>query len=1179
MNCPRCGADTRPNAKFCAECGLALSATCPHCGAPVDPGQKYCAECGTSLVAPTTSGQPNTTAELPAAERRFVTVLFGDLVGFTTLAEAHDPEAVRELLSSYFDVARQVIESFGGTVEKFIGDAVMAVWGAPVAREDDPERAVRAGLELVARVRRLSLGGTSLALRAGVVSGEAAVTPGRVGEGMVAGDVVNTASRLQSVAQPGAVLVGEATYRATSPSIAYEAAGEQALKGKEAPVPAWRALRVVARVGGQGRDDALEPPFVGRDEDLRQLVDEVHAAERERRVRFVTISGQAGIGKTRLLWELEKYLDGLAGHTYYWNQGRSPAYGEGISFWALGEMVRRRAGITEGEDELTTRAKLRASLEALVSDEDERAWLEPALGALLGIVQADWAAREQLFSAWRTYFERVADMGPTVLAFEDLQWADDGLLDFIEHVLDWTRDKPMLIVTLARPELLERRPNFGMGHRALLALHLEPLPGDAMGELVHGLVPHIGSAELERIVDRAEGVPLYAVETIRSLADAGSLVRRDDAYELVGQLPALDIPPSLRAWISARLDSLDAAERSLVQAAAVIGQVFAAPAVAALAGGSEDDVRAMLRSLARKELISLESDPRSPERGQYGFTQGLVREVAYATLSKRDRRVRHLAAARYYDTLDDDELAGVVATHYVQAFKAAPEGEEGAAVAAQARVALRAAADRALNLHSYVQALDYYQQALAVTFDEGEVNDLRVRAARAAAAALLYDRADEMISGAIEWSERRGDDAERTLEWMAARGGWMLENSRVDEGFEVLEKGIAAGPSRDGRAQIYLYGQLARAYLFRAQGEQALDAVSRALEAAQRLHYDPPLLHLLITKSWALGHVGRGTEGVALLIGAMALADRARDVNTQTRARFNLSGTLLLDDPRRALAIALEGVDLCTRFGINPAGMAGNAASCALMIGDLDTVFRLEDSVTGYRTTLGSFLFGNAAAAAALRGDLDGAARRLDAVEEAVAGSSSAQDVRELRHEQALVAFAAGNLNEAHQLAVEAVDLFPGSAGAVVARVLAGSCALLMGDADAVSADVQWLTQEGWGGRWTDRSRRTIEAGQLVLQGRRDDAALHYRELIEEWRDNDLPYDLALTLIVRAVLLGVDDREATDGLAEARGLLAGMGAESLADRLMAAAAPRPAAADVPTGAGRLTQPDAATARR
>ena len=761
MACPRCGSATRPGQKFCADCGLALGATCANCGAVYDGSPSFCAECGHQLAGSShlveTAAAPGPSVELAPAERRFVSVLFADLVDFTSVAERNDAEEVRDLLSRYFGIAREVIVGHGGTVEKFIGDAVMAVWGAPVAREDDAERAVRAALELVDRARELRLGHHQLELRAAVHSGEAAVTAGRAGEGMVAGDMVNTASRLQSVAPPGVVLVGESTYRATSAAIVYEAAGEQLLKGKQVPATAWRALRVVARVGGAGRDEGLEPPFTGRDEELRLLKDQLHAVERERRLRLISVTGQAGMGKSRLVWELEKYLDGLAGPTYYWHQGRSPAYGEGVTFWALGEMIRRRCRIAEGEDHASTREKLRATLAQFVPDADERRWLEPSLGALLGIDDADWEAREQLFSAWRTFFERVADQGTSILVFEDLQWADGGLLDFIEHLLEWTRTSPILLITMARPEILDRRPTWGVAHRSLIALHLEPLLDAAMATLLRGLVPGMRDPDVERVVARAEGVPLYAVEMVRSLLDGGHVVRKAGAYELVRELPDLDIPPTLQALIASRLDALERADRALVQDASVIGVVFGPQVLAALTGRPAAELEARLRTLAQKELVALETDPRSPERGQYRFVQGLIREVAYGTLGKRERRSRHLAVARYFEVVGDEELAGVLASHYVEAYRSAPEGAEGEAVAAQARVALKAAAERAYRLHSHDQAMAYVEQALAVTFDEDEQADLRISAARSARAAGKWSAVEEFLIPAIGWYQSKGD--------------------------------------------------------------------------------------------------------------------------------------------------------------------------------------------------------------------------------------------------------------------------------------------------------------------------------------------------------------------------------------------------------------------------------------
>src|SRR6266705_6178315 len=379
MICSNCGTENGSGRKFCKECGRPLAFTCPSCGAANPGDSKFCGECGSPLAAtPSASRLATASVSLagPATERRLVSVLFADLVGFTALSESRDSEEVRDLLSRYFDSCRTVISRYGGTVEKFIGDALMAVWGTPVANEDDAERAVRAAIDLVEVVSALGaeVGAPGLRARAGVLTGEATVNLTAQGEGMVAGDLVNTASRVQSVAEPGSVLVGEATRRATEQTIVFEDAGEHELKGKEGETRLWRALRVVSGVRGQLKSDGLEAPFVGRERELRQVKDLFHACADEKKAQLVSITGIAGIGKSRLAWEFYKYFDGIV-ETIWWHRGRCLAYGEGVTYLALADMVRMRCLIAEDDEPEAALQKLRLTLSEHVLDADERRFM------------------------------------------------------------------------------------------------------------------------------------------------------------------------------------------------------------------------------------------------------------------------------------------------------------------------------------------------------------------------------------------------------------------------------------------------------------------------------------------------------------------------------------------------------------------------------------------------------------------------------------------------------------------------------------------------------------------------------------------------------------------------------------------------------------------------------------
>ena len=1023
MNCSNCGTENDPGRKFCVECGTRLAIACPACGAANGVGSKFCGECGTSFAASPADGRlvPAPPAHShPVAERRIVSILFADLVGFTTLAEGRDAEETRELLSRYFELAREVIGRYGGVVEKFIGDAVMAVWGAPTAHEDDAERAVRAALDLVDAVKNL---GPSVQARAGVLTGEAAVTLGATNQGMVAGDLVNTASRLQSVAQPGTVLVGEATQRAAAAAIAFEEAGEHVLKGKTAPIPAWRVLRVVAERGGRNRAETLEAPFVGRDDELRLLKDLFHSTSRDQRARLVSVIGPAGIGKTRLAWELLKYIDGLVEKVWF-HDGRSPAYGDGISFWALGEMVRERCQLLETDDAPTTRAKVAETLALHVPDETERRWIEPALLTLLGI-ETPTSGSEQLFAAWRTFFERLAATAPVVLVFEDFHFADSGLLDFVDHLMDWARNAPIYVVTLSRPELLEKRPDWGAGKRNFTSLYLEPLPVGAMRELLAGLVPGLPEAAVRAIVERADGMPLYAVETVRMLLAEGKLALSDGVYRPVGDLTSLAVPESLTALIASRLDSLPGTDRALVSDAAVLGQSFTVAGLTAVSGIAAEELEPRLRVLVRRELLTLEADPRSPERGQYSFVQALIREVAYNTLAKKDRKVRHLSAARFLESLGTDEIAGGLAGHYLAAQANAVEGPESQALAGQARIALRAAAERAIALGANDQALTFLRQALTVTADPGEEAELLERAGEVATMTAHHDDAEALLVRAVELDRKRGD-RQATARATAALGKGLLSARRTAAAVELLEAAVVefADLGTDP-AVVALHSQLARACMFAGDSRRAVEMADRTLEVAEHGDLTSLLADTLITKGSALGDLGRVQEGIGAVETGERLARSAGLVSTLMRGLNNRSISQGEIDPAASLAALDEGLALARRMGLRywTFGFAVGIGYTCFRLGEWDrAVAVLADALAdGAATEDRVLLLDNAVLMPAFRGkDVQA---MLAEMAQLIGDSTDLSLTSNLREASGAAALGGGRLAEAHAEYREAAAL------------------------------------------------------------------------------------------------------------------------------------------------------------
>ena len=1162
MICSNCGTENAIGAKFCTECATRLALACPACGTANAATAKFCAECATPLGAAGSAGSAVTGAAVaigasppaasPVAERRLVSVLFADLVGFTPFAEERDAEDVRDTLTRYFEIATDVIGRHGGTVEKFIGDAVMAVWGAPVAREDDVERAVRAGLELVDAVAGL---GPGIEARAGVLTGEAAVTLGATNQGMVAGDLVNTAARLQSVAPPGAVLVGEATHRAASRAIAFEEVGPQDLKGKALPVAAWRAVRVVAEIGGRNRSETLEAPFVGRTEELRLLKELFHTTTRDRRPRLVSVMGPAGIGKTRLAWEFLKYLDGLV-ETIWWHEGRSPAYGDGITFWALGEMVRARCGLLETDDEVTTRRKVAEALATYVPDPDDRAWIAPAILTLLGLEIG--IPSDQLFAAWRMFFERLAATAPVVMVFEDHHHADPGLLDFVDDLLEWSRNVPIYVLVLARPELLERRPDWGAGKRNFTSLRLEPLSHEAMTELLAGLVPGLPPAAVASIVEQADGIPLYAVEMVRMLVADGRLTVRDSAYVPTGDLGNLSVPETLTALIASRLDGLAGGDRALVSDAAVLGQSFTLGGLAAVSGIPEPDLEARLRALVRQELFTVEADLRSPERGQFVFVQALVREVAYNTLARADRKTRHLAAARFFESLDSPELAGGLAGQYLAAYRNAPAGPEAEALKAQARLALKAAAGRAAALGSHEQAVRFLDQALSVTDSPTDRADLLERAGQSASTAAHHGAAEAYLDQAVALQREIGDRvaAARVTAELAA----VLSSARQnDQAMAVLVPAAAEFSDLSPDPGIVaIQAQLARAYMLREEHDRSLEVGEPVLLAAERADLIPILADALVTKGSALCGLGRVREGFAVIEAGERLAKANGLTPTALRGLNNRLATERWINPRTLLDSAREGVLVARRVGDRSwvHVLLEKVGQGCLWTGDWDGLLEVTTAGLDENPEAGDrmpYLLQTVLVRAA-RGEP--VAELLDSLKQAAAGVTDPQTLWLSVDALGFVALARGNLAEAGAIYRANVGQYEFAAPGW--RWFAAWSAILLGDVPAAEADLAALDAIGGHLSLVDARRTVIRAGLAGLAGDASGAIRSFETAMAELRAIESVFDEALGAILMAKVLepGPEVRAATDG---AREILTRLRARPFLDQLDAAMEPDPGA--------------------
>jgi class 3 adenylate cyclase len=1171
IECANCGAENAAGKKFCIVCGAAIARACPSCSSPVEPHAAFCGECGTALSGAAPLAAAATAA--PVAERRVCSVLFADLVGFTPLSESRDPEQVRELLSEYFDAARTVIARYGGVVEKFIGDAVMAVWGTPIATEGDAERAVRAAFDVVAAVAALGerIGATGLAARAGVVTGEVAATIGAAGEGMVAGDAVNTAARVQAAAQPGTVLVDDATQRLASASVGFEDAGEHTLKGKTEPARLWRATRVLSGVGGSQRVDGLEAPFLGRDAELRTVKELLHASAERRAPRLVLLSGPAGIGKSRMGWEFRKYVDGLS-EAIFWHRGRCLSYGDGVAFWALAEIVRQRFGIAEEDAAEVAAAKLRQRLPEFVADEAEQSYVGPRLARLLGVSYPGGAdatlGREELFAGWRVFFERLADVSPVVLLIEDAQHADPALLDFLDHLIDWARTSPIYVLVFARPELEERRPGWASG-RNRTALTLDPLDAKSMDALVDALVPGMSTEAIAAIATHAQGNPLFAVETVRSLIDRDAVVPVDGVYRLVGDVGELSVPDSLHALLAARLDALDPQLRSLVADAAVLGDSFPPEALVAVSGQDAAAVEAGLAELLRREVFDIFADPLSPQRGDYRFSQNLLRQVAYETLSRRDRKARHLAVAAHLRTTfanDGEEVSEVVARHYLDGLAAVPDDPDAANIRTQAIAALVRAAERAERSGAPARAAATFAEAAELTEQADGAGD-------AVAAAERWERATAAGSAAADFEAmlRYADRAHTLytshgLTRAAARAQIASARALRREGRHTEARGRindAMAVLEHDQDEDTVVGMIEQATLeIFGGGPDAHRLASAALAAGQALGVGAArLAELFITRGLAAGMTNRYAEAAADLEYAFRLAERAGATLNRSRAALNLSSVLLGNDPAAAAAAGRAAIDGARQLGDRyflPSAVA-NTAVALLLSGDWAEAERVlrysveEDEFaevsmgTGYLTVY-------AAALGALRGE---PSLSVNSARD-VAALRASEDPQDLSMAGTLDAFQAAaryqrpeTLDHARAVLELAPAVGIASEAALWMWPLAVRTAFELGDDAAVEELIVQLDGYPPGHippllraeRGLAKARQRVAAGDPAA----DDALA---AAVDELRAVASPYHLAHALLDRADYLdGLGRSDEAELLRdEARGIADRLGARPLLDR-------------------------------
>lgn len=755
--CPACGHENQDDQRFCVSCGRALQLTCQACGSASPPGARFCGNCGTPLAGPV--------APRLSEERRLVTVLFADISGFTSHARERDPEEVTTMVDACMALLGAVVERYDGTVDKVIGDALMAVFGAPTAHEDDAERAIRAALDMQATAAQNADAFAGLSLRIGVNTGEvmfAPVGPGAERAFTVMGDAVNLAQRLQAAAPRGGVLVGETTRRLSSDAIRFGEEVAVQVKEGDPPSTGWPALDAAATPTERRMQRGA---LVGRDRELERLRAMWRQAADERRPQLATIFGPAGIGKTRLTAELAGEIEGDGGRVV---RGRSLPYGEQSGFRAFAEQVAAIADVHETDSMQVARGKLESCVERLVPTDP--VGTASRLASLVGLGDQDRAdRREALFLAARQFVEGLARERPTALVFEDIHWADESLLDLVLYLAARVRDVPLLVLTLARLELRDRRPDWGGGLESFAAFRLEPLSIDDSVAQVTALLPDADAAVVTEIAQRAEGNPLFVEELSASVDEHAAT-------------SAQDLPDSIRGIIAARIDALPELERSVILDASVVGKTFWRGVLESVRVDGDGLVDA-LDALERRDLVRRTPGPLVGGHEQYVFKHMLIRDVAYDTLPRAVRRERHAAVAHYMEHTAGDrmpEYAATVAHHWLLA------GDDR-----RATEYLLLAAEQARRSGARTEAVALYNAALEhLARDDVRHRETRARKGVALVELGALDAGIVELDGVLD--ELEGEEQFEALRARSWAAGWRMEAVEAkafsQRGFELATR-------------------------------------------------------------------------------------------------------------------------------------------------------------------------------------------------------------------------------------------------------------------------------------------------------------------------------------------------------------------------------------------------------